>query len=289
VRRISAYGLCHDNEGRVLLARADRDTWAVPGAVVGQGVNPRHTVEEAIRNQTGVNVTVDGPRDVVTAIGLDAHGSPVRQEEQLVFDAHADATPPAEKARWAGPKDIDTLQLTPRAARLLGRRDSDAEVEAWELAEPPSKFRRQRFAAYALATDPKGNVLLARVANGYPGEGKWHLPGGGTNIGEAAVSGLIRELAEETGQSGRVESVLDIASLHDKAALGPEGHPIDFHGVAAIYRVRVEKPTKPRVTDPGGSTAEAGWFTPHDALSLDLTGTARAALLKALVAGSTGR
>jgi ADP-ribose pyrophosphatase YjhB (NUDIX family) len=153
--------------------------------------------------------------------------------------------------------------------------------------EAPSKVRRQRFAAYALATDPKGSVLLARVAAGYPGEGKWHLPGGGTDIGEAAMAGLVRELAEETGQTGRVESVLDIASLHDTAALGPEGHPMDFHGVAAVYRVRVEKPTKPRVTDPGGSTAEAGWFAPHEALGLELTTTARAALLKALVTGST--
>jgi hypothetical protein len=48
--------------------------------------------------------------------------------------------------------------------------------------------------------------------------------------------------------------------------------------------VRVDKPTKPTVIDPGGSTIEAGWFAPHEALALALTNTARAALMRALAA-----
>ena len=78
--------------------------------------------------------------------------------------------------------------------------------------------------------------------------------------------------------------MLDVASLYEVGALGPEGVPIDFHGVSAMYRVRVDKPTQPRVVDPGGSTAEAAWFAPHEALTLALTATAKAALLRALAA-----
>jgi ADP-ribose pyrophosphatase YjhB (NUDIX family) len=93
---------------------------------------------------------------------------------------------------------------------------------------------------------------------------------------------LLRELTEETGQTGRVESVLDVNSHHHPDALGPEGRPIDFHSVAVIYRVRSDKPTRAKVLDPGGSTAEAGWFAPYEALALPLTTVARAALLRAL-------
>jgi ADP-ribose pyrophosphatase YjhB (NUDIX family) len=286
VRRISAYGLCLDDEGRVLLTRTGDGRWAVPGGVVGHGEDPRVVVQRAFAEQTGANAQLDGPRDVVTEIIADAAGATVQQDEQIVFDAraHADDSAIAEHARWASPKDLDTLPLTGRGAKLLGRVEpADASVDGWEPSAPHAD-RRQRFAAYALATDPKGNVLLALISPGYPGAGQWHLPGGGTDLGETAVAGLLRELTEETGQVGRVESVLDVVSRYDGAAMGPEGRPIDMHGVGAIYRVRVDKPTKARVTDVGGSTEKADWFAPAEALALPLTNTARAALLRALAA-----
>jgi 8-oxo-dGTP diphosphatase len=282
VRRISAYGLCLDDEGRVLLTRTPDGRWAVPGAVVGHGQDPRVTVREAFAKQAGVQVTIDGVRDIVTDIAVDGD-APVRQDEQVVFDVRTEEAAPRDDVRWATPRDLDSLPLAPVAALLLGRADQLTEREAW--TQPPSvPGRRQRFAAYALATDPKGNVLLALISDGYPGAGLWHLPGGGTHLGESAVTGLLREVTEETGQVGRIESVLDVASLYEMGAMGPEGVPIDFHGVSAIYRVRVNKPTKPRVVDHGGSTADAGWFAPYEALTLALTGTAKAALLRALAA-----
>ena len=58
--------------------------------------------------------------------------------------------------------------------------------------------RRTRLAAYAVSiTD--GTVLLARIARGYPGEGRWTLPGGGVEWGEHPDETLVRELHEETG------------------------------------------------------------------------------------------
>jgi 8-oxo-dGTP pyrophosphatase MutT (NUDIX family) len=35
-----------------------------------------------------------------------------------------------------------------------------------------------------VATDRRERVLLTRVAPNYPGAGRWHLPGGGTDYGE---------------------------------------------------------------------------------------------------------
>jgi ADP-ribose pyrophosphatase YjhB (NUDIX family) len=136
---------------------------------------------------------------------------------------------------------------------------------------PDGLHRAQRFAAYALVTDPAGRILLTRIADGYPGGGQWHLPGGGTDYGEQPGTALLRELAEETGQHGRLVELLGVASHRDAASLGPEGYPIDWHGVRAFYRVAVDVPTDPTVHDVGGSTAEARWFTRAELDALELT------------------
>jgi 8-oxo-dGTP diphosphatase len=111
-------------------------------------------------------------------------------------------------------------------------------------------------------------VLLTRVAEGYPGGGRWHLPGGGTDFGEQPGIALIREIAEETGQEGRLIELLGVASHRDAASLGPEGYPIDWHGVRAFYRVEVTRPTTPKVYDVGGSTSECRWFTAEEVAAL---------------------
>jgi hypothetical protein len=93
------------------------------------------------------------------------------------------------------------------------------------------------------------------------------------------VSALLREIVEESGQLGRVVELLDVTSFHNPAALGPEGRPLDWHGVRAIYRVTVEAPTEPVVTESaGGSTARAAWFTWADVAGLPLTDVAGWAL-----------
>jgi 8-oxo-dGTP pyrophosphatase MutT (NUDIX family) len=143
---------------------------------------------------------------------------------------------------------------------------------------PDGLHRAQRFAAYAVATDPGGRLLLTRIADGYPGGGRWHLPGGGTDYGESPGAALIREIAEETGQRGRLLALLGVASHRDAASLGPEGYPIDWHGVRAFYRVMVDRPTRPRVLDPGGSTAEARWFQARDVGDLAVTDVTSEAL-----------
>jgi 8-oxo-dGTP diphosphatase len=59
-----------------------------------------------------------------------------------------------------------------------------------------------------------------------------------------------------------------VASHRDAASLGPEGYPIDWHGVRAFYRVAVDEPTRPAVGDVDGSTAEARWFAPDELTAL---------------------
>ncbi|HEX8345651.1 MAG TPA: NUDIX domain-containing protein, partial [Actinoplanes sp.] len=137
----------------------------------------------------------------------------------------------------------------------------------------------QRFGAYGVVTDPDDRILLTRIATGYPGAGRWHLPGGGTDHGEQPEAALARELFEETGQRGRVTRLLEISHRHDPAALGPERVPIDWHVIRALYRVEVDVPTEPVVTEgAGGSTAAAGWFPVNEAGALPLTEVAQGAV-----------
>ena len=88
-------------------------------------------------------------------------------------------------------------------------------------------------------------------------------------------------LVEETGQQGRLIELLGVASHRDAASLGPEGYPIDWHGVRAFYRVHVAHPTAPIVLDAGGSTAESRWFTPAELAELACTEVTVEALRRA--------
>jgi ADP-ribose pyrophosphatase YjhB (NUDIX family) len=137
-----------------------------------------------------------------------------------------------------------------------------------------------RFGAYGVVTDPAGRVLLSLIADGYPGGGNWHLPGGGTDFGEQPAEGLLREIFEETAQVGRVTGLIRVGSRHNPAAMGPEGEPLNWYTVRAIFTVTVDAPTEARVTEAaGGSTAAAGWFTPAELSALPLSDLARRELL----------
>jgi ADP-ribose pyrophosphatase YjhB (NUDIX family) len=142
---------------------------------------------------------------------------------------------------------------------------------AWAAVAGDSPTRRQRFAAYGFATDPAGNILLTLIAPGYPGAGRWHLPGGGTDFGETAEAGLRREIVEETAQLGEIGPLISVSHRHQPSVLGPEQVAMDWHGIRVIYRVRVAEPTTPTVLDSGGSTAAAAWFSPASVAGLSLT------------------
>jgi ADP-ribose pyrophosphatase YjhB (NUDIX family) len=299
-RCIAAYGVCRDDAGRVLLVRAPETGWGrwlLPGGRVRQGEHPAHTVVRETAEETGLTVRVTRVRsvvaDVVTLPEVTVHIDRIVYDVEVHGGALRDGiSGTTDRVRWVPHREVERLPLVPFTAETLGV--PQAAVPAaqpvgaladvgHDLDEPepvePGVRRGQRFAAYGLVTDPAGRVLLTRIARGYPGAGRWHLPGGGTEFGEQPAAALLRELAEETDQVGTVSELLTVSHLHNPRALGPEGHPIDWHSVRALYRVRVEAPTVARVTEAaGGSTAAAAWFTRAQAARLRLTGIAASAL-----------
>jgi 8-oxo-dGTP diphosphatase len=237
--------------------------------------------------ETGLSVAVAGLKDVLADMrALPGRGVTIHTD-RLIYQVTIRGGSlrdrigqPTDLARWVSPEEAATLPLRPFTADALGLTAASVDLRPDEVPDFPSFYavpgpdglhRAQRFAAYAVVTDRRGRILLTRVADGYPGGGRWHLPGGGTDFGEQPSVALIRELVEETGQKGRVVELLGVASHRDAASLGPEGYPIDWHGVRAFYRVEVARASLPKVYDVGGSTAEARWFEPADVGALSVT------------------
>jgi 8-oxo-dGTP diphosphatase len=236
------------------------------GGVVDHGEHPASAVVRLVAEQAGVAVAVSRVLAVSAQLSTlpPGSGSPRAElhEDRVLFELRPTLSP--------------TSPLAVSGLAVSGSFVSGSAAVPGSVASRP---RVQRFAAYGFVTDPAGRVLLTRIAPGYPGAGRWHLPGGGTDFGEQPVEGLLRELHEEAAQSGEVAELLTVSHRHNPAAVGPEGYPIDWHTVRALYRVLVPVPEKPTVTEAaGGSTADAAWFEPADLGVLTLTEVARCAV-----------
>ncbi|GAA4436755.1 NUDIX hydrolase [Phytohabitans houttuyneae] len=300
MRRIAAYGVCRNGEGRVLLVRGSAiadlpGVWQIPGGGIEHGEHPADAVVREFAEETGLAVAVTALRAAVSDVLWGLH------TDRVIYDVtvrggslrdELDGT--TDLAAWVAPGELAGLALVPFTAEVLGLAPEPVTGPAPAHISPPPvdprPTRGQRFAAYGVATDPAGRLLLTQIADGYPGAGKWHLPGGGTDHGEQPATALLRELAEETDQVGRISELLDVTHMRNPRAVGPEGYPIDWHAVRATYRVIVDKPDEPRVTEAaGGSTARAGWFDLAEAATLPLTDVAAAAVSHLTAGlGSTG-
>ncbi|MEU7776706.1 NUDIX hydrolase [Micromonospora sp. SD19] len=318
MRRVGVYGLIRDS-GRVLVVRDGVEgefpgLWRLPGGAVGHAEDPERAVVREVAEQVGLTVTVSRLLAVVADVATSSEGRISLHTDRLLFElstphgALSDAPRPqaaqpqdaqpqgaqpeagaglVDQSRWLSPAEVAQVPLTPFTAEALGVPVTPLPPGTHRLRHPtapPHPDRRLRFGAYGLVTDPAGRILLTQIAQGYPGAGLWHLPGGGTDHGEQPATGLLRELVEEGGQVGRVVELLGVNNLHNPAAYGPEGRPLDWHGVRVIYRVLVDVPTDATVTEAaGGSTARAGWFTRAEAVDLPLSDIAAVAI------GQSGR
>lgn len=297
LRRIAAYAVITNEAGQVLLVRASAQSgtpgvWSLPGGAVDHGEHPNDTVVRETAAETGLSVAVTGLRDVLADMRALPHRGVTIHTDRVIYAARVRGGAlrervgqPTDLVDWFTPEEAARLPLRPFTAGALGITEAATDLLPDEVPDFPSFFavpgpdglhRAQRFAAYAVVTDRQQRVLLTRIAENYPGAGKWHLPGGGTDFGETPAVGLLREIFEESAQTGEVTELLRVNSNHNPAAMGPEGEPYDWYVVRAVFRVRVPEPTVPSVTEAaGGSTAQARWFTPAELGSIPLTDSAQ--------------
>ena len=286
--RIAAYGVVWDSQGRILLAHGrgrgkNSPTWLLPGGRVEHGENPRDSVVRSCAESTGLTVEVTQARDVISTVSNGIHTNAVVCDVNIVGGSLNPSSGAPQLASWVDPAGIADGDTTEIAAAVLGRIVPQSlpgreKIEQRPRPRPPHKAKRgrlrrgQRFGAYGLTTDNSGRVLLARISEGYPGAGCWHLPGGGVDFGEQPLDALIREIAEETGQTAHIDGLMDVTSFRHRRAIGPEGYPLDWHGVRAIYRAHVDEPSEARVVETaGGSTSESRWCDFDDVSGLKVS------------------
>lgn len=131
--------------------------------------------------------------------------------------------------------------------------------------------RRRRIGAYGLAVE-RDHVLLVRVRHGYPGAGRWTLPGGGLEHGEHPHDGLVREYLEETGLPATIGDFLLTDSHHLQRG------ERDLHLLRLVWRVRVPTDREPEVLEVDGSTERVEWIDRERLQRLPLLSVATKAL-----------
>jgi 8-oxo-dGTP diphosphatase len=124
---------------------------------------------------------------------------------------------------------------------------------SWEDA---AIMQRTRVAAYGLITDGE-RILLCRISPELPRiAGLWTLPGGGIDFGELPVSGMIREVAEETGL---VVEPIGLAYVDSNVF---EGENIVQHNVRVFYHAKI---IGGELRDePQGTTDRCEWWSRHE-------------------------
>ena len=126
-------------------------------------------------------------------------------------------------------------------------------------------------AAYAVCLDSTARILLVRVSRSVAAAEAWMLPGGGLEFGEDPALGVLRELEEETGLTGRVESLLGVISTMNEAPSWGDGE--DVHNLSIDYHVRAADGALRDEID--GSTESSAWLPIDAAERLELWDIAR--------------
>lgn len=290
--RIAAYGEVRDESGRVLLTRRKRagreaGPWHLPGGVIDHGEPPKRAAERLVGEHTGFEVVVGAPLAAVAVARRGVHTN------ALIYAADVKDGPGSgsgEVVEWVEPERAAAESHSPFVSACLGLPDERLAGEVEKAPQetrpvPPAKAKKgrrrrgQRFGAYGVVADGDGRILLARIAEGYPGGGTWHLPGGGVDFGESPRAAVSREIYEETGQEALVGDLLNVTSFRHRRAIGPEGYPLDWHGVRAIYAATVPDPSAAQVVEAaGGSTSESRWWNAEALEDLPLSAAVSDAL-----------
>jgi ADP-ribose pyrophosphatase YjhB (NUDIX family) len=113
---------------------------------------------------------------------------------------------PYEARRYAELAAISRAMLAELAAR--------PEVELPDLYLPSEGYVTPKVDVRAAVFDDAGRVLLVREV----ADGRWSLPGGWADVGDAPSASAAREVLEESGYSTRITHLVGVFDAHDRGS-----------------------------------------------------------------------
>lgn len=118
---------------------------------------------------------------------------------------------------------------------------------------------RLRHVVVHAVVERRGRLLLVKRAPNLSEGGKWGLPGGFLDRDETLVNGVLRELLEETGWTGRVVTLLRVNSRPDRPREDRQNVAFDFV-IEALEKQG----------EPDAESSDVQWMMLEHVLSLDL-------------------
>jgi ADP-ribose pyrophosphatase YjhB (NUDIX family) len=88
------------------------------------------------------------------------------------------------------------------------------EVELPDLYLPSEGYVTPKVDVRAAVFDDAGRVLLVREV----ADGRWSLPGGWADVGDAPSASAAREVLEESGYSTRLTRLVGVFDAHDRSS-----------------------------------------------------------------------
>lgn len=135
-----------------------------------------------------------------------------------------------------------------------------AQVAAWFAAQPGYATPK---VDVRTACFRQGQVLLVREKS----DGRWCLPGGWADVGDAPALSAAREVQEEAGYTARITKVIGVFDANRS------GQPLSaYHAFKIIFWGELD--TAPPV-DPDHEINEIGFFAPDDLPPLSENRTGR--------------
>jgi 8-oxo-dGTP diphosphatase len=121
-QRIAVYGVCTDEEGRLLLTRASpalalRGRWFLPGGGVDHGEHPTEALRREVTEETGLVVVLGPLLDVLSDMRTLPDGTSLHTV-RLIYrvtswrgELRAEQDGTTDAVRWFEPKELKDLPL----------------------------------------------------------------------------------------------------------------------------------------------------------------------------------